>query len=91
MDIQKINTQASQFLAEPKREPRLKQGEKVYYNGRIMVVVSNSGHRRITDFLGVAVWVPLYDLAPATRQGVARKGARTISQPEHHILKDFQP
>jgi hypothetical protein len=91
MNIQQTQSQAARFNDEPKRAPRLKPGEKVYYNGRIMVVVSHSGHRRIEDFVGGAVWVPLYELAPATRQGSARKRARTISQPEHHILKDFKP
>lgn len=88
---QTAQSMAARYAAEPKRTPRLKPTDKVYYNGRIMAVVSHSGHRRIEDFTGAATWVPLYELAPVTAQGVARRRARTISVPEHLILKDYKP
>lgn len=91
MNIQQHQAQAAIFLAEPKPAPRLKPTEKVYHNGRLMVVLSVSGHQRHEHFPGEYTWVPVYVLAPATRAGSARKGARTTSQPENKIIKDWRP
>ena len=77
------------MAAETRLPARLKPGDKIYHNKVMHVIVCPAGHERVEDFVGNVTLVPRWEIAPATRQGSAKKSAKTFAKPEHHIFKDL--
>jgi hypothetical protein len=78
------------MAAETTLSPRLKPGDKIYHNKVMHVIVRPAGHERVEDFTGNVTLVPRWEIAPATRQGSAKKSAKTFAKAEHNIFKDLK-